>query len=163
MKKALTLLLAMATIFFLISCGNNELSDNSGIDIVINDSSFKGNQQIDNNNYCVFINEYSELTEFLSENDLEFAWSYDQVKYNKEFFNKNSIIINHYVYGHLGYELTYDLKVNGEMLLLTITVIEEEKKAYPTAVDIGFRIIEIKKDEIIGIIDFSYEINYERR
>lgn len=163
MKKALTLLLAMATIFFLISCGNNELSDNSGIDIVINDSSFKGNQQIDNNNYCVFINEYSELTEFLSENDLEFAWSYDQVKYNKEFFNKNSIIINHYVYGHLGYELAYDLKVNGEMLLLTITVIEEEKKAYPTAVDIGFRIIEIKKDEIIGIIDFSYEINYERR
>ena len=163
MKKALTLLLAMATIFFLISCGNDELSDNSGIDIVINDSSFKGNQQIDNNNYCVFINEYSELTEFLSENDLEFAWSYDQVKYNKEFFNKNSIIINHYVYGHLGYELAYDLKVNGEMLLLTITVIEEEKKAYPTAVDIGFRIIEIKKDEIIGIIDFSYEINYERR
>ena len=163
MKKALTLLLAMATIFFLISCGNNELSDNSGIDIVINDSSFKGNQQIDNNNYCVFINEYSELTEFLSENDLEFAWSYDQVKYNKEFFNKNSIIINHYVYGHLGYELTYDLKVNGEMLLLTITVIEEEKKAYPTAVDIGFRIIEIKKDDIVGIMDFSYEINYERR
>ena len=163
MKKALTLLLAMATIFFLISCGNNELSDNSGIDIVINDSSFKGNQQIDNNNYCVFINEYSELTAFLSENDLEFAWSYDQVKYNKEFFNKNSIIINHYVYGHLGYELAYDLKVNGEMLLLTITVIEEEKKAYPTAVDKGFRIIEIKKDDIIGIIDFIYEINYERR
>ena len=163
MKKMIIFVFAFVMCFLFFGCGNNKISDNSVIDIVINDSSFKGNPQINNNNYCVFINEYSELATFLSGNDLEFAWSYDQVKYNKEFFNKNSIIINHYVYGHLGYELVYDLKVNGEMLLLTITVIEEEKKAYPTAVDIGFRIIEIKKDEIIGIIDFSYEINYERR
>ena len=160
--KITILLFTLVACFLLLGCSNSK-QDDSGIDIVVNKVSFEGNINDDSQAYCVFINEYSELISFLNENDLKFYWSYDQNKYSEEYFDDNSIIINRYIYNHLGYELVYNLKVDGKNLFLTITAIEEKKGIYAQAIDEGFRIMEIKKSDIVGIESFNYEINYERR
>ena len=160
--KMTIFLFALGACFLLLGCSNSK-QDDSGIDIVVNKVSFEGNINDDSQAYCVFINEYSELISFLNENDLKFYWSYDQNKYSEEYFDDNSIIINRYIYNHLGYELVYNLKVDGKNLFLTITAIEEKKGNYAQAIDEGFRIMEIKKSDIVGIESFNYEINYERR
>lgn len=161
-KKMTIFLFTLGACFLLLGCSNSK-QDDSGIDIVVNKVSFEGNINDDSQAYCVFINEYSELISFLNENDLKFYWSYDQNKYSEEYFDDNSIIINRYIYNHLGYELVYNLKVDGKNLFLTITAIEEKKGIYAPAIDEGFRIMEIKKSDIVGIESFNYEINYERR
>lgn len=160
--KMTIFLFTLGACFLLLGCSNSK-QDDSGIDIVVNKVSFEGNINDDSQAYCVFINEYSELIFFLNENDLKFYWSYDQNKYSEEYFDDNSIIINRYIYNHLGYELVYNLKVDGKNLFLTITAIEEKKGNYAQAIDEGFRIMEIKKSDIVGIESFNYEINYERR
>ena len=163
--KMTIFLFTLGACFLLLGCSNSK-QDDSGIDIVVNKVSlipetieYNDDSQV----YCVFINEYSELISFLNENDLKFYWSYDQNKYSEEYFDDNSIIINRYIYNHLGYELVYNLKVDGKNLFLTITAIEEKKGNYAQAIDEGFRIIEINKSDIVGIESFNYEINYERR
>ena len=153
---------ALVACFLFLGCSNNK-QDDSGIDIVVNKVGFEGSINDDSQAYCVFINEYSELVSFLNKKNLKIHWSYDQNKYNEEYFDNNSIIINRYIYNHLGYELVYNLKVDGKNLFLTITAIEEKKGNYAQAIDEGFRIMEIKKSDIVGIESFNYEINYERR